>query len=88
MTKPVRLQLSRRKGFDLQAVSFAKNGRPAVKVARPSMLGNPFTVEDAVAVHDCGRASAHAYAVGWFREWLTQADDHHDQGEMGAYGYL
>lgn len=41
MTAPVRLQLSRRKGFDLQALSMATNGLPAVNVARPSKWGNP-----------------------------------------------
>lgn len=39
--QPVRLQLSRRKGFDLQALSHATNGLPAVNVARPSRWGNP-----------------------------------------------
>lgn len=39
MTKPVRLQLSRRKGFDLQALSIATNGLPAVSVARPGKRG-------------------------------------------------
>ncbi|OHV85914.1 DUF4326 domain-containing protein [Ensifer sp. LCM 4579] len=41
MKKPVRLQLSRRKGFDLQARSLATNGLPAVNVARPGKWGNP-----------------------------------------------
>ncbi len=44
MTNPVRLQLSRKKGFNLQALSLATNGLPAVNVARPSILGNPFVV--------------------------------------------
>lgn len=44
MTAPVRLQLSRRKGFDLQALSQATNGLPAVKVTRPGPWGNPFAV--------------------------------------------
>lgn len=44
MTRPVRLQLSRRKGFDLQAHSRAVNGLPAVNVARPSKWGNPYAV--------------------------------------------
>lgn len=39
--KPVRLQLSRRKGFNLQALSLATNGLPAVSVAKPSKWGNP-----------------------------------------------
>jgi len=41
---PIRLQLSRRKGFDLQLMSLAYNGRSAVNVARPSKWGNPFSV--------------------------------------------
>lgn len=44
MARPVRLQLSRRRGFDLQALSAALNGLPAVKVARPSLWGNPFII--------------------------------------------
>ena len=44
MAKPVRLQLSRRRGFDLQAASRAVNGLDAVNVARPSKWGNPFKV--------------------------------------------
>jgi hypothetical protein len=39
-----RIQLSRRKGFDLQAVSRRWNGLPAKVVARPSKYGNPFRV--------------------------------------------
>ena len=44
MTRPVRIQLSRRKGFRLQEHSRALNGLPAVNVARPSRWGNPFKV--------------------------------------------
>jgi hypothetical protein len=39
---PVRMRLSRAKGFNLQAASLALNGLPAVNVARPSKWGNPF----------------------------------------------
>lgn len=39
--RPIRLQLSRRKGFSLQMLSLATNGLPAVNVARPSKWGNP-----------------------------------------------
>ncbi len=42
--RPVRLQLSRRKGFDLQAHSRAVNGLPEVSVARPGKWGNPFVI--------------------------------------------
>lgn len=44
MTQPVRLRLSRRRGFDLQALSLATNGLPAVVVSRPSRWGNPYPV--------------------------------------------
>ena len=44
MAKPVRLQLSRKKGFDLQAHSLSVNGLPAVNVARPTKWGNPWRV--------------------------------------------
>lgn len=47
MTAPVRLQLSRRKGFDLQALSLATNGLAAVSVARPHRWGNCWTVGSA-----------------------------------------
>lgn len=39
---PVRLQLSRAKGFRLQDHSRAVNGLPAVNCARPTVFGNPF----------------------------------------------
>jgi hypothetical protein len=51
MTAPVRLRLSRARGFDLQAASRALNGLPALNVARPGPLGNPFVVG-----HDGDRA--------------------------------
>ncbi len=44
MIRPVRLQLSRRKGFDLQAWSREVNGLPATNVARPSKWGNPYKI--------------------------------------------
>ncbi len=44
MIVPVRLRLSRRKGFNLQRHSKAVNGLPAINVARPSKWGNPFIV--------------------------------------------
>lgn len=44
MTNPIRLQLSRRKGFDLQAISMATNGLEAIGVARPGRWHNIFVV--------------------------------------------
>lgn len=45
MPDPVRLQLSRRKGFKLAAASRAANGLEAVSVARPGRWGNPYRIE-------------------------------------------
>lgn len=45
-TVPQRIQLSRRRGFRLQAVSLALNGLPAMKVTRPGAFGNPYRVEE------------------------------------------
>jgi len=55
MTAPVRLQLSRRKGFDLQALSLVTNGLPAQGVARPGPWGNPFVVGRNGTQDDCVR---------------------------------
>jgi hypothetical protein len=46
MSAPVRLHLSRRRGFDLQAHSRESNGLPAVNCARPGKWGNPYRVGD------------------------------------------
>lgn len=74
MSAPIRLQLSRRKGFDLQAASRAANGLPAVVVVRPSRWGNPFAQPlpvlvsyggDAFRISGCSLDPADA-----FRLWL------------------
>ena len=44
MTQPVRIQLSRRKGFRLQELSRAINGLECVKVDRATKWGSPFVV--------------------------------------------
>lgn len=44
MTAPIRLRLSRARGFDLQAASRAANGLPAVNVARSGPYGNCFRI--------------------------------------------
>ena len=68
--KPIRLQLSRRKGFDLQALSIAANGLHAVNVARPSKWGNPFTVKDCREAGFKGDDTALALrCVEAFRVW-------------------
>jgi hypothetical protein len=43
--KPDRLQLSRRKGFDLQKLSRETNGLEAVVVSRPSKWGSPYPLK-------------------------------------------
>jgi hypothetical protein len=40
--RPVRLQLARARGFDLQKMSRAANGLEAAVVSRPGVWGNPF----------------------------------------------
>jgi len=45
MPKPVRLQLSRRAGFDLQKLSRKTNGLEAVVVSRPSKWGCPYPLK-------------------------------------------
>lgn len=44
VVRPVRIQLSRRKGFILQWDSQALNGLPCVNVARPGRYGNPHRI--------------------------------------------
>ena len=51
MIKPVRLQLSRKKGFNLQEHSKEINGLPAVNVAR-GKFGNPFKVGEEYVIAD------------------------------------
>ena len=79
---PVRLRLSRAKGFDLQVHSRAVNGLPAVNVARPGPFGNPFTVQGMADAYDCRTESAHHYAVEAFRRWLALPNDHETFGPM------
>jgi hypothetical protein len=60
---PVRLQLSRRRGFNLQAASLAINGLAAVTVARPGKWGNPFRI---------GVDGSQAECVARFRDFAAQ----------------
>lgn len=67
---PVRLRLSRRKGFDLQAHSHAVNGLPAVNVARPTKWGNPFKV-GSIDTRTGGRMDAET-AIERYLSWLLR----------------
>jgi len=78
--KPVRLQLSRRNGFDLQAWSREVNGLPAVKANRSTKLGNPFAVTKATTARN-GKTED-AWVVGswngpamWIRPTREEALD-------------
>lgn len=75
MTRPVRLQLRRSRGFDLQAASRALNGLPAVVVSRPSPFGNPFTFEAVIAEGlAAGKPEARRIAVARFEDWIAGSD--------------
>jgi hypothetical protein len=45
LTSPVRIQLSRKAGFNLQNESHKLNGLSCVVVSRPSKWGNPYDVQ-------------------------------------------
>lgn len=66
---PVRLQLSRRKGFYLQALSMATNGLPAVNCTRRGKYGNPFTIAFCQEWFDIDPDAARTKAVEMFRQW-------------------
>ena len=67
---PVRLQLRRVKGFNLQALSRTTNGLAAVNCARPGPLGNPFHTHNDGSRMSAERAVLHFRAqllrLGWF----------------------
>lgn len=81
--KPVRLQLSRSKGFNLQKLSRETNGLEAMNVSRPSKWGNPWvvgkTVDDRITgtgvVHDVVFIITPEFAVSQYRLWMRPATD-------------
>lgn len=73
---PIRLQLRRARGFDLQALSSELNGLPALNCSRPSLLGNPWRVGPGLS-----RAQAVALHQAWF-----EADDASRLGYAGTRG--
>lgn len=68
--KPQRIQLQRKKGFNLQKVSMATNGLPAVNCARPSKWGNPFVVQ--YDPHPDYSPQTAEEAVKMFRGWVDK----------------
>jgi hypothetical protein len=63
---PIRIQLSRAKGFNLQRESKRTNGLSAAKVDRTTKWGNPFVT------HGDGLAMDPAMAVQSFAEFLRK----------------
>lgn len=70
MSRPVRMQVSRRAGFNLQQASHALNGLPARLVTRPGPWGNPFSIDDVAKAYGLDRAAAQAKAVAMAKDWL------------------
>ena len=68
--RPVRIVLSRRAGFDLQAISHAINGLPAHSVARPGPWGNPFTIDAVAKETGLDLAAAQVEAVARHARWI------------------
>jgi len=52
MTEPVRIQMKREKGFNLQEHSKAINGLPAIRVDRATKWGNPFKPGEEYVIAD------------------------------------
>lgn len=71
---PRRVQLSRAKGFNLQAASEAINGLPCVSVARPGRFGNPFKHPEMLDGTSHGETRARHHAVEDFRDALNDGD--------------
>jgi hypothetical protein len=71
MTKPQRLVLTRRKGFDLQAMSLALNGLPVQTVSRPGKWGNPFTIPDMQEAYGLDAVEGQARAIAMYKRWVA-----------------
>lgn len=70
MARPMRMQVSRKAGFDLQEASRAINGLPAKLVTRPGPWGNPFSIDDVARTYGLDKPAAQAKAVAMAGEWL------------------
>lgn len=75
MARPQRMQVSRKRGFDLQAASLALNGLPARLITRPGKWGNPFTIEDTAVRYGLDKEAAQAKAVELCGQWLRGTID-------------
>lgn len=75
MMAPVRIQLSRKRGFRLDETSLATNGLLAFNVARPNRWGNPWRVKIRGRFHEGGDAWAGAH------DWEVNYPFHHSKRE-------
>lgn len=74
MSGPQRVQLRRTKGWRLP--------QGTVSVARPSIYGNPFTIEKAIEIGYAKADTARAFVVEVFGEWLASSP-HQDRWWQG-----
>jgi hypothetical protein len=81
--RPVRLQLSRRAGFDLQKLSRETNGLLAVNCARPGKFGNPFLITAAIDSGFANKETAPTFVVECFRDWLGPSQSGRDWWQGG-----
>jgi hypothetical protein len=72
---PQRLVLQRSKGFNLQALSQAVNGMPALRVTRPGKWGNPFVIAELAQRFGLDQQAAHDMAIELHRQWLARTLD-------------
>ena len=94
--EPIRLQLSRRKGFNLQAESMAVNGLPAAKVDRATWCGNHIKLggsilmkyEDGQYLQLAAPISTAAEAVVWFKATWDAFDARHPGGSARWFNRL
>ena len=75
MARPMRMQVSRKAGFNLQGASHAINGLPAKLVTRPGPWGNPFSIDEVATTYGLDRAAAQAKAVAMAADWLRGTID-------------
>lgn len=68
--KPVRVQLSRKKGWRMPANT--------VSVARPAKFGNPFKIRAAIEIGYASETTAQRFVVGCFRDWLGPSQSRRD----------
>ncbi|OMQ44976.1 hypothetical protein BKP54_11250 [Ensifer sp. 1H6] len=86
MAEPVRLQLSRAKGFNLQRHSLETNGLPAAIVARPSKYGNPVTELDFTDLQSIWREMGRKPIEGTWRQHAVRCFDAWIGGEIAEMG--